>query len=205
MGRGVNQLGISRFRRISGRTADIVLAAALLPMAIPLCLLMMIAVRVESRGSPLFVQTRIGRGEKPFKMFKLRTMRSDTEDLPSHEVSEGRITRVGRILRKLKLDELPQLSNVFVGSMSLVGPRPCLPRQQELIEARRAHGLFSIRPGVTGPGQLLNVDMSQPQRLADIEVEYFRRATPFDHLVLLGRTLLGKGSGDAVLRQRTEK
>jgi O-antigen biosynthesis protein WbqP len=165
----------------------------------------MIAVRVESRGSPLFVQTRIGRRGKPFKMFKLRTMRADTGDLPSHEVGYDPVTRVGRVLRTLKLDELPQLVNVLAGSMSLVGPRPCLPQQQELIDARNAHDLFRIRPGVTGPAQLRGIDMSQPLVLAEVEADYFQAASFAEDLAVLFHTVVGKGRGDAARRASAQR
>ena len=179
------------------RAVDVLLAGALLPLAVPLCIVLMIAIRWESGGSPLFVQTRIGKGERPFKMLKLRTMHLDTKELPSHEVGERQITRVGALLRKLKLDELPQLANVLTGSMSLIGPRPCLPQQRELIEARRRLSLFSLRPGVTGPAQVLGIDMSQPQRLAEAEADYFRSRTIGKDLLLVAQTLAGAGLGDA--------
>jgi O-antigen biosynthesis protein WbqP len=104
------------------------------------------------------------------------------------------------MMRALKLDELPQLFNVLVGSMSLVGPRPCLPSQAELIAEREARGVFDFRPGITGPAQLLGVDMSQPTRLAQIEEDYCRRATPLDDLRVILRTAFGQGYGDAALR-----
>ena len=182
------------------RVADVLLAAALLPLAVPLCIVLLIAIRSESRGSPLFVQSRIGKGERPFKMLKLRTMRVNTEELPSHEVGDRQITRVGGVLRKLKLDELPQLANVLAGSMSLIGPRPCLPQQHELIEARRRLGLFALPPGVTGPAQILGLDMSQPQRLAEVEADYFRSRSLAKDLLLVAHTLAGAGSGDAANR-----
>jgi len=84
--------------------------------------------------------------------------------------------------------------------MSLVGPRPCLPSQEELIAARRGAGLFLLRPGVTGPAQLAGVDMSQPARLAAVEADYFRRATPLGDLAIMVRTVLGTGKGDAAAR-----
>jgi len=130
-------------------------------------------------------------------MLKLRTMASGTGDRPSHQVGIAHVTRVGRILRKLKLDELPQLWNVLLGQMSLVGPRPCLPSQHELIAARAERGLFRLRPGVTGPAQLLGVDMSDPVRLAQTEAEYFRSSTLSGDLKILMRTAIGAGRGDA--------
>jgi O-antigen biosynthesis protein WbqP len=105
-------------------------------------------------------------------------------------------------LRKTKLDELPQLLNVISGSMSLVGPRPCLFSQAELIAEREKRDLFRFRPGVTGPAQLLGIDMSQPEQLAEVEAAYFWRAGPADDLALIVRTAIGAGSGDAAVRPR---
>jgi O-antigen biosynthesis protein WbqP len=184
------------------RLLDIVICLVLLPLALPLCLLLLLLIRLESRGWPLFVQQRVGRQLRPFRMLKLRTMASDTAHLPSHEVGQDRITRLGAILRRLKLDELPQLVNVLAGSMSLVGPRPCLFSQTELIGARQARGLFAFRPGVTGPAQLTGVDMSEPERLAEVEAGYFHKATLAGDLRLMLRTVFGGGAGDAALRLR---
>lgn len=184
------------------RAIDIVICLVLLPLALPLCLLLLAMIRLESRGGPLFVQRRVGRWQRPFRMLKLRTMVSDTAHLPSHEVGQDRITRQGVVLRRLKLDELPQLLNVLAGSMSLVGPRPCLFAQTELIEARQARGIFAYRPGVTGPAQLMGVDMSEPERLAEVEADYFHRATLANDFRLMLRTVFGGGSGDAALRLR---
>ena len=160
----------------------------------------MLWVRLELPGSPLFIQQRVGRHQVSFGMVKLRTMRADTEHVASHLVPLDRITRSGHLLRRFKLDELPQLWNVLTGAMSLVGPRPCLPSQDELIAERQARGVFVFRPGVTGPAQLMGLDMSQPQRLAEVEAEYFNRATLFQDIVLVLRTATGRGSGDAALK-----
>ena len=187
---------------MSKRAFDFAACLVALPFAVPLCLVLMILIRLESRGSPIFVQHRIGLGRKPFRMLKLRTMAAGTAEVASHHVEPGRITRVGRILRKLKLDELPQLLNVLTGSMSLVGPRPCLASQTELIDARESRGVFKYRPGITGPAQLMGVDMSQPTRLAEIEAEYFSRSNPWRDLKLILATSLGQGIGDAVPHYR---
>jgi O-antigen biosynthesis protein WbqP len=130
-------------------------------------------------------------------MLKLRTMAIDTGDHPSHLVGTRSITAVGGVLRRFKLDELPQLLNVLAGSMSLVGPRPCLPSQSELIEERTRRGVFAYRPGITGPAQLEGVDMSQPKLAAEIEASYFSSATVIEDIDLIWRTAMGKGAGDA--------
>jgi len=182
------------------RTVDIGISLLLLPVALPLCLALMLFIRLESAGSPLFVQQRVGRNQKPFHMVKLRTMSADTAHVASHLVGSNQITRLGQILRRLKLDELPQLWNVLTGTMSLVGPRPCLPSQHELIAERAQRGVYAFRPGVTGPAQLAGIDMSEPQRLAEVEASYFHQATALQDIALIVRTATGSGSGDAALK-----
>jgi lipopolysaccharide/colanic/teichoic acid biosynthesis glycosyltransferase len=112
----------------------------------------MVVIRLESKGCPLFIQARLGRQQKPFRLLTLRTMAACAGDVPSHEISYDQITRTGAVLRRLKLDELPQLLNVLAGSMALVGPRPCLPHQSELIDERDRYDLFSMLPGSDGSG-----------------------------------------------------
>ena len=187
---------------MSNRAIDVAACLIALPVAVPVCLVLMALIRLETPGPPLFIQWRVGRDKQPFRMLKLRTMALHTGDLPSHHVGHDRITRVGRVLRRLKLDELPQLLNVLAGSMSLVGPRPCLPSQTELIEARTERGLLAWRPGITGPAQLVGVDMSEPRRLADTEATYFHHQSVWSDLRLLLRTATGLGFGDAALRLR---
>lgn len=194
------QTRVTEAKRRAMRALDFGASLVLLPVVAPLCLVLMALVRAETPGSPLFVQTRIGRGRKPFRMLKLRTMLAATGDLPSHHVGEDRITRVGRLLRRTKLDELPQLLNVLSGAMSLIGPRPCLPSQAELIAERDRRGLFALRPGVTGPAQVIGIDMSDPARLAEVEAAYFARASLGSDLRILLGTVLGRGAGDAALQ-----
>jgi O-antigen biosynthesis protein WbqP len=125
-------------------------------------------------------------------------MYMETGNAPSHEVSASAVTPLGRRLRALKLDELPQLWNVLRGHMSLVGPRPCLPSQTKLIAARRQRGLHTIRPGITGIAQVAGIDMSDPARLAAKDAEYLTRMSLRFDLQLLLATLLGNGRGDRV-------
>jgi O-antigen biosynthesis protein WbqP len=118
----------------------------------------------------------------------------------SHEVAETWITPIGRRLRAVKLDELPQLFNVLRGDMSLVGPRPCLPNQVDVITARRLRNVFSIRPGITGVAQLASIDMSTPERLAQADSRYIEHQTFVGDLRILVATVLGGGYGDAAKR-----
>src|SRR6185503_10926322 len=141
------------------------LLATLLGLAVawPVIAVAAAAIRLESPGAAIFAQRRIGRRGAPFTCYKLRTMNENTIQRPTHEVGASAVTSVGRFLRRWKLDELPQLYNVLRGEMSLVGPRPCLPSQSELIEARLQKGALDVRPGITGLAQVQGIDMSEPE------------------------------------------
>lgn len=117
-------------------------------------LLFVIVIGLFDTGSPVFVQTRVGKNKKPFKLIKFRTMSVDTKSVASHLASQSLITSLGSFLRKTKIDELPQLVNVLKGDMSLVGPKPNLFNQEELIEEREKLGVFNVLPGVTGLAQV---------------------------------------------------
>lgn len=120
----------------------------------------------------------------------------------THEVSAASVTSVGKFLRSSKLDELPQLWNVLRGEMSLVGPRPCLPVQEELIEERRKRGVLEVLPGITGLAQVEGIDMSDPQKLASRDADYTNSRSFGLDLKIIARTLFGGGSGDRVHRER---
>lgn len=159
-------------------------------------------VALETKANPLFRQKRVGRNGQVFTMLKLRTMRADTPDRASHEIGASVITRSGRLLRRTKIDELPQLWNVFIGDMSLVGPRPCLPNQTSLIDERARRGVQVLRPGITGVAQVAGLDMSDPVALARADATYLGPWSLGRDIRLLLDTAIGRGSGDAaVLRQ----
>lgn len=170
-------------------------------MAVPVGLVTLLLCAVsyrETGGQPLFLQTRVGRGQRPFTLVKLRTMAVGTANVASHEVNaEAVITPSGSWMRRFKLDELPQIWNVLLGDMSFVGPRPCLPNQHELIGERSARDVFAMRPGITGLAQVQGVDMSTPERLAEIDALYASERTFIGDLKLLAQTFVGSGRGDA--------
>jgi len=169
------------------RAFDLVVAALLLPLTSPFVLLAMFAIRMTSPGPALFSQIRVGQHGVPFHCHKLRTMVVGTPSLPSHQAPANSITAAGKVLRKFKIDELPQLLNVLKGEMSLVGPRPCLPTQTELIERRRQLGVLSALPGITGLAQMKGIDMSDPKLCAETDAEYLRAASiGLDVKILLG-------------------
>lgn len=149
-------------------------------------------------GAPLFKQVRVGRNKEPFTLVKFRTMAVDTKSVASHLASSSSITRMGRFLRKTKLDELPQLWNVLKGEMSLVGPRPNLFNQQELITEREKRGVYSVRPGITGLAQVNEIDMSTPQLLAETDHKMIQSLTLADYFRYILMTVTGKGRGDRV-------
>jgi O-antigen biosynthesis protein WbqP len=180
------------------RIFDLLIVCAALPLASILIVILTVLIRLDSPGPALFRQKRVGLGEKEFTLLKLRTMTLGTGDVPSHEADSHKVTRMGYWLRRMKLDELPQLFNVLSGAMALVGPRPCLPSQLELREARRALDVFALRPGVTGLAQVRGIDMSTPQQLAKVDAEYRREKSFATDFSILLATLRGRGSGDAI-------
>lgn len=179
------------------RPLDIMFSAAGLVAASPL-LIGATAIGYLDTGSPLFVQERVGKDQKPFKLVKFRTMKVDTASVASHLADNSSITKLGKVLRKTKLDELPQLINVLKGEMSLVGPRPNLFNQEELIKARTDQGVYDVLPGITGLAQLSGVDMSTPKLLAKTDKEMIDNLNLKNYFYYIARTALGKGSGDAV-------
>ena len=149
-------------------------------------------------GSPLFRQQRVGRHQKPFVLVKFRTMRQNTASVATHLASIDAVTPYGGFLRRTKLDELPQLWNVLKGEMSLVGPRPCLFNQEELISERAAHGVFDARPGITGLAQVNGIDMSTPVLLAETDARMLGALSLSAYFKYILLTALGKGAGDRI-------
>jgi O-antigen biosynthesis protein WbqP len=184
------------------RVFDLLLVLVLTVPALLICFVASFSIYLEMRASPVFRQTRVGRDNIPFEIFKLRTMKPDTANVASHEVTKSQITRVGAWLRRLKFDELPQLYNVLNGTMSFVGPRPCLPTQHELIEERTSRDVTSLLPGITGLGQLAGLDMSTPRKLAIADASYIGAWSSKRDLGILFRTVTGGGRGDAALKQK---
>jgi len=184
--------------RLSIRLFDILAALGGGLAALPLILVAGALVRMDSPGPALFRQERVGRHGRPFICLKLRTMSQGTPVAGTHEVSAAAVTPIGRWLRRLKIDELPQLWNVLKGEMSLVGPRPCLPSQHAVIEERRARGVYEVRPGVTGLAQITGIDMSMPVALAEADSVWAANPNLKDYFSLILRTASGQGQGDRI-------
>jgi O-antigen biosynthesis protein WbqP len=179
------------------RIFDIAFSLLGLIILSPILMLIYIALLFDTR-SPIFLQERVGRGKKPFILVKFRTMRLETRSVASHLVGAESVTPFGKILRKLKLDELPQLFNVFKGEMSLVGPRPSLFSQTELISAREKLMVLNSRPGITGLAQLKKIDMSTPELLAKTDAQMLKTFNVKNYFSYIFLTIAGRGMGDAI-------
>ena len=187
------------------RLFDISLSLSGLILLSPLLFGVFLLSSLFRQGSPLFRQQRLGRNKILFTLIKFRTMRPETVCLGTHEVSPDQVTAWGRLLRKTKIDELPQLWNVLKGDMSLVGPRPCLPNQTELIQERKRLGVFQVGPGITGLAQIRGIDMSTPDLLAKTDAEMIRTMSLFNYFKYIVRTICGSGFGDRVGKSFRER
>jgi len=179
------------------RLLDILFSLLGLFFGFPILIIITIIAYFDT-GSPIFRQVRVGRNKKSFTLVKFRTMRKDTDSVASHLVSSSSITNFGGFLRKSKLDELPQLWNVFKGNMSLVGPRPGLFNQEELTAAREKCAVFNVRPGITGLAQIKKIDMATPELLALTDKQMIESLTLSKYFAYIIKTVTGSGFGDAV-------
>ncbi len=157
------------------RVLDLLVAGFSFLALLPLLALIALPVWLEDRGTPVFSQIRVGRDGSLFKIQKFRSMPLDAESKESRRSSGLRVTRVGRILRRTSLDELPQLLNVIKGEMSLVGPRPPLPSQYDLLLLRRRTAAFGCKPGLTGLAQIYGYDGMPEEEKAGFDAEYADR------------------------------
>lgn len=181
------------------RLFGILFSALGLTLGAPILLILILIGWFDTR-SPLFFQQRVGRNQCPFTLVKFRTMRLGTASVATHLANSSAITPFGGFLRRTKLDELPQLWNVLRGEMSLVGPRPCLPTQHELIAAREALAVFTTRPGITGLAQVQGIDMSTPEKLAQVDAQMLQTLTITNYFRYILQTVTGKGQGDRVVQ-----
>lgn len=164
----------------------------------PVWIILFVLVYREDRSFPILKQERIGKNKVPFSCYKIRTMKTSTATVASHQASYEEVTKVGKFLRRTGIDELPQIANVLFGDMNIVGPRPCLPSQTALIEARDAQNVYSVLPGITGLAQVQGVDMSDPERLTKIDSDYVQGRTLWLDIQIIWATVRGKGAGDAI-------
>lgn len=196
------QLHTKRGYWILRRGQDILFSLIALLILCPIMLIVALVVFIDDpHGSPFFAQTRCGRDGKLFKMYKFRSMYVDAEerlkdllkdnemDGPAFKMKDDpRITRVGGFIRKTSLDELPQLWNVLRGDMSLVGPRPIIPSESELISRRACLGAYRVKPGISGLSQVRGRDLLNDEEKARLDGEYACRLSPYRDAIILLQT-----------------
>jgi exopolysaccharide biosynthesis polyprenyl glycosylphosphotransferase len=197
---GINPPWLPRSSRMLKRAMDVGIAATMLTLAFPLLVLIAIAIKLDSRGSVFFTQERVGKAGRRFRLYKFRTMVSDAEQLRSALLAEStdpnwlkldrdpRVTRLGRNLRRLSLDELPQLWNVVRGEMSMVGPRPLIPAEDERVQGW-ARGRLDLTPGITGYWQVLGRTRIPFEEMVKLDYLYVMNWSLWEDMRLMLRTL----------------
>lgn len=194
------------YKHFFKRFIDIILSALAIVLLIVPMLLVAIAIKIDSKGPVLFKQKRVGKNKKHFNILKFRTMRIDTpHDAPTHELSDPKkwITKVGGFLRKTSLDELPQIFNIFVGQMSIIGPRPALWNQYDLIEERDKYGANDVRPGLTGWAQINGRDELEIPVKAKLDGEYIEKQSFFFDIRCFFGTIFSVLRSDGVVEGGT--
>jgi O-antigen biosynthesis protein WbqP len=171
------------------RLFDFILSLFSLILFFPLFILIFIFGFLD-KSIPFFIQKRVGLNLKNFTLIKFRTMKIGTLSAGTHLIDKSNITRIGFFFRKFKLDELPQLLNVFMGHMSLVGPRPCLPNQKRLIIERKKRGVYKVKPGITGLAQVSGINMSRPTLLAKTDLKMIKQMNLFYYFYYIFKTVL---------------
>ena len=145
-----------------------------------------IAIIIEDGMPILFIQERIGKNQSIFKIIKIRTLMKGAPNIGTHQLENRYKLKCGKLIRKIKLDEFPQLINVLKGDINLIGPRPGLVSQIDLTQSRNAKGIYKIKPGITGLSQVLGYDMSDPAKLAEIDKMYIQKQSLYiDFLILM--------------------
>lgn len=190
------------------RLIDVILSfLAIIILFIP-GIIIAICIKIESKGSVFFKQKRVGKNKKYFMIYKFRTMRTDTpKDMPTHMLNNPDlyITKVGRILRKTSLDELPQIINIIKGDMSIVGPRPALWNQDDLITERDKYHANDIRPGLTGLAQISGRDELEIPVKAKLDGEYTKNISFWLDVKIFFKTIIKVFESDGVVEGKVEK
>ena len=169
-----------------------IICLAVLMLMLPIMVFASLLIFVED-GLPIFFrQERLGKNKKIFTIYKIRTMKNDAPQLGTHAVSKNFLLKIGKFIRKIKLDEFPQLINVVIGDINLVGPRPGLVTQEILSSERDKKNIFNIKPGVTGLAQILGYDMSNPKKLSEVDLIYMKNKSKYVDLIILLGTFFSK-------------
>lgn len=188
------------------RLVDILLSFIGIVLLSPAILILVIAIKIDSKGPVLFKQKRVGLHKEHFHILKFRTMRIDTpKDTPTHLLEDPTqyITKVGKFLRKTSLDELPQIWNIFVGKMSVIGPRPALWNQYDLIAERDKYGANDVKPGLTGWAQINGRDELPIEVKAKLDGEYVEKMNFFFDVKCFIGTFISVAKSDGVVEGGT--
>ena len=180
------------FYRFIKRSFDIFSSLFALILLSPVFLIVAILIKLESKGPIIFKQTRVGKNGKPFSCYKFRSMKiTAPKNCPTNELGDNKdyVTRVGRFLRKVSIDELPQLWCCLIGTMSVIGYRPLIPNEQECNDMRERLGVFVMRPGITGYAQVVGRDDVYYKNKAILDAEYVKRASLWCDIKILFRTV----------------
>jgi len=175
------------YKKFSRIIRDIICIVGLLLIA-PFLFFAAIAIFIEDGMPVFFVQERIGKNKLIFKIFKMRTLKLEAPNIGTHELDQNYKLNSGKLIRKIKLDEFPQLINVLKGEINLVGPRPGLVSQVNLMECREAKRIYDVKPGITGLSQVLGYDMSNPKKLAEIDKIYIEKKSVLINFLILAST-----------------
>lgn len=187
---------------------DTLLSLIALIILLPVFLIIAILIKAESKGPIFFKQERIGKNKKHFKIYKFRTMRTDTpKDMPTHMLKDANkyITTMGKFMRKTSIDELPQIINILKGEMSIVGPRPALWNQDDLIEERDKYGANSIKPGLTGWAQVNGRDELEIPIKAKYDGEYVEKMSLLFDIKVFFKTIIKVFKHDGVVEGSQEE
>lgn len=194
------------YKNVIKRAIDIILSGVgIIVLAIPM-LIIAAAIKLDSPGNVFFKQKRVGIHKKEFTILKFRSMRSDTpKDVPTHQLGDAtsHITRVGGFLRKTSLDEIPQIFCIFVGDMSIIGPRPALYNQDDLIAERDKYGANDIKPGLTGLAQISGRDELPIDVKAKLDGEYVEKMSFWFDVKMFFGTILSVLKSDGVVEGGT--
>lgn len=190
------------------RALDIIISFIGAIILLPLFLALIIAIKLDSKGPILFKQKRVGKNVTYFNILKFRTMRIDTpKDTPTHLLDnpEQYITKVGKFLRKTSLDELPQIFNILNGDMSIIGPRPALWNQYDLVAEREKYGANDVKPGLTGLAQINGRDELSIKDKAKLDGEYVENISPWMDIKCFYGTIVSVVKGEGVVEGGTGK
>ena len=189
------------------RFIDIVLSLGAIVFLSPVLIVLAVLIKLDSKGPVLFRQKRVGKGEIHFEILKFRTMYADVpKDVPTHLLADpaSKITKIGKFLRKSSLDELPQIFNILKGEMSIIGPRPALWNQFDLIEERDKYGANDVRPGLTGLAQVMGRDELPIDIKARYDGDYVKDISFSNDVKIFFRTIFSVASADGIKEGKQE-